>query len=119
MCEGSPEIRTCPSGLDEAFALGAFTGQFPGAAHGFGALARFLLRRLFEVGARFHFPEEAFALHLFLQGAQGLFDIIVADNDLYDGQLSIWFQSLQTPDMSCVSMCVGDRSGAYITGQQL
>lgn len=36
----------------------------------------------------FHFPEQAFALHLFLQRAQGLLDIIVAYDDLYDVTLS-------------------------------
>ena len=38
--------------------------------------------------ARFHLAEKAFALHLFLQRAQGLFDIVVADDDLDDGSLS-------------------------------
>ncbi len=39
--------------------------------------------------ASFHFAEEAFALHFFLKRFQGLIDIIVAHNDLYDGTLSI------------------------------
>ena len=39
--------------------------------------------------AGFHFPEEAFTLHFFLQRAKGLFDIVVADDDLYDVQISI------------------------------
>lgn len=37
----------------------------------------------------FHFAEKTFALHLFLQRFQGLIDIIVAHNNLYDGTLSI------------------------------
>ena len=75
--------------LDEAFALGAFAGQLARTAHGFRLLAGFLLGRLLEISTRFHFAEQAFALHLLLQGAQGLFDIIVADGDLNNGQLSI------------------------------
>jgi hypothetical protein len=39
--------------------------------------------------AGFHFPEEAFTLHFLLQRAKGLFDIVVANNDLYDGSISI------------------------------
>ena len=55
--------------LDEALALGALPSKFASAAHSFGLLARLLFRRLLEIGARFHFTEQAFALHLFLQGA--------------------------------------------------
>lgn len=32
-----------------------------------------------------HFPEQAFALHLFLQRAQGLLNVVIADDDLYYG----------------------------------
>lgn len=69
--------------LDDAFALGAFASEFAGPAHGFGALAGFLLGGLFKRLTRFHFPEQAFALHLLLQRAQGLLDVIIADDDLY------------------------------------
>jgi hypothetical protein len=71
--------------LHNAFALGAFAGELAGAAHGFGALAGFFLGRLLEMLAGLHFPEQAFALHLLLQRAQGLLDIVIADDDLYDG----------------------------------
>ncbi len=75
--------------LEQAFALGSLAGQLARTAHSFGALAGTLFGRLFKVGPAFHFPEKAFALHLFLQRAQGLLDIIVADDDLYDGSISI------------------------------
>lgn len=75
--------------LNEAFALGAFARELAGAAHGFGALTRLLLGRLLEMRAAFHFAEKAFTLHLFLQRAKRLLDIIVADDDLYDGSISI------------------------------
>ena len=77
--------------LCQALALGALAGEFASAAHSFCLLASLLLGRLFEMRAGFHFPEKALALHLLLQCAQGLFDIVVADDDLYDGQLSIGF----------------------------
>ena len=76
-------------GLCQALALGALASKFASAAHSFSLLAGLLLRRLFEMCAGFHFPEKAFSLHLLLQRAKGLFDIVVADNDLYDGQISI------------------------------
>lgn len=76
-------VRSGECRLHDTFALGAFAGQFTGAAHGFGALAGFLLGRLFKRLTRFHFPEQAFALHLLLESAQGLLDVIIADNDLY------------------------------------
>lgn len=76
MCRGSKRLH-------DAFALGAFAGQLAGPAHGFGALAGFFLGGLFEVLTGFHFPEQAFALHLLLERAEGLLDVIIADNDLY------------------------------------
>jgi hypothetical protein len=35
------------------------------------------------MAAQLHFPENAFALHLFLERAQGLVDIVVANDDLH------------------------------------
>ncbi len=75
----------------EAFALGAFTGQFPRAADSFGLLARLALRGLLEMVAALHLPEETFALHLLLQRFQRLIDVVVADHDLNDVKLSIRF----------------------------
>lgn len=51
--------------------------------HRLGLLARFALRRLLIVAAHFHFPENPFALHLLFQGAQGLIDIVVTDENLH------------------------------------
>ena len=76
-------------GLCQTLALGALAGKFASAAHSFRLLAGLLFRRLFEMRAGFHLPEEALALHFLLQRAKGLFDIVVADDDLYDGQISI------------------------------
>ena len=76
---GNPERR-----LYDAFALGALASQLAGAANRFSALTSFLLGWLFEVLTGLHFPEQAFALHFLLQRAQGLLDIVIADDDLYD-----------------------------------
>jgi hypothetical protein len=70
-----------PSGGD-ALALHALADQFASAADRFGLLARALFRGLFVEFPALHFPERAFALHLLFERAQGLLDIIVADNDL-------------------------------------
>lgn len=67
----------------QAFALGALAGKLPCAANGFSLLASLLLRRLFVMRAEFHFPEDAFALHFLLERAEGLIDVIVADDDLH------------------------------------
>jgi len=75
----------------ETFALGAFTGQFPGAADGFGLAASLGFRGLLEGGAGFHFPEDAFTLHLLLERFQRLIDVVIADHDLNYLKLSIGF----------------------------
>ncbi len=70
-----------PEGL-EAFTLHALAGELAGAADGFGALTGLLLGRLFIAPAELHLAEDAFTLHLLLQGAERLIDIVVAYVDL-------------------------------------
>src|SRR3546814_13495226 len=48
-----------------------------------GALARLLLGRLLVVAAQLHLTEDTLALHLLLQGAQGLVDVVVANGNLH------------------------------------
>lgn len=74
---------------EEAFALGAFTGQFPRPADGLGLPASLGLGRLLVSSAGFHFPEDALALHLLLEGLQRLVDVVVPDHNNYDLKLSI------------------------------
>lgn len=74
---------------EEAFALGAFAGQFPRPADGLGLPAGLGLGRLLVSGAGLHFPEDALALHLLLEGLQRLIDVVVPDHDYYDLKLSI------------------------------
>ena len=56
--------------------------------NGLGPLAGPALRRLLVVAAHFHFPEDALALHFLLKRAQGLIDIVVADEDLQSRSIS-------------------------------
>ena len=67
----------------QAFALGALAGQLAGAANGFRLLAGALLRRLLVMSAHLHFAENAFALHLLLERAKRLVNIVVADEYLH------------------------------------
>ncbi len=74
----------------EAFALQALALQLAGAAHGFRLFARLLFGGLLVGFTELHFAEDAFALHLLLQGFQRLIDVVVADNDLNQGRLLLW-----------------------------
>ena len=66
-----------------AFALQALAQKLPMTPHRFRLLARLLLRGLLVVPAHLHFAENALALHLFLQRAQGLVDVVVSDEHLH------------------------------------
>src|SRR5262245_25986967 len=85
---GDPD---CERGLTPAargacghtFALRALASQLPGAADGFGLLARSLFGGLLVVIAELHLPEDAFPLHLLLQGLQRLIDVVIADVNLH------------------------------------
>ena len=72
----------------QAFALGALAGQLAGAANGLGLLAGALLRGLLVVHVALHFTEAAFALHLLLQSLERLIDVIIANENLYQVELS-------------------------------
>jgi hypothetical protein len=69
--------------LDSAFTLRLFAREFARTADRFGLLSRFLDGRFLEMLLELHFTENAFALELFLQGTECLFDVIVADADLH------------------------------------
>jgi hypothetical protein len=63
--------------------VGIFTGELTRAALGFCGLTDAGFRRLFVMLAHFHFAEKAFALHFFLERAERLVDVIIADDDFY------------------------------------
>lgn len=72
----------------EAFALDPLALQLPGAANGFGLFTGTALRRLFIGTAQLHFAEDAFTLHLLLQGFEGLIHVVISNNDLH-GKLTL------------------------------
>ena len=72
----------------EAFAIHTLTQQLAAATDGFGFFTSALFRRLFESAAKLHFAENTFTLHLLLERAQCLIDIIVADQNVDDGSYS-------------------------------
>src|SRR3954468_13464874 len=69
----------------DAVALGALALELAGPADRGGALAGALLGRLFVVAAQLHLAIDALALQLFLERAQRLVDIVVANDDLHKG----------------------------------
>ncbi len=72
-------------GFLEAFTLLTLTGEFSLAAHRFSLLAGTLFGRLLVGTTKLHLAKYAFALHLLLQSLEGLIDIVVAYDDLDDG----------------------------------
>jgi len=77
------------SACNQTFALGALTGQLANATNGFGLLASTLLRRLLVVVAHLHFAENAFALHLLLESAESLINIVIADKYLHENHVPL------------------------------
>ena len=75
---------------DEAFALSALAGQLANAANGFSLFTRTLLRRLFVIVAHLHFTENAFALHLLLESAESLINVVVADKYLHENPVPLF-----------------------------
>ncbi len=63
----------------EAFAFQTLPFHFACAAYGFSRFTRFAFGRLFKVPTQFHFTEDAFALHFFLERFKSLIDIVVTD----------------------------------------
>jgi hypothetical protein len=83
--------------------FGALSVGFPRTADGCGALARTLLRRLFVVPAKLHLAVDALALKPLFQHAQGLIDIVVADDDLHSDLAFTYLSDLSDTDaiMGC------------------
>jgi hypothetical protein len=73
---------------DEAFALGALTGQLASAANGFSLFAGALLGGLLVVVPELHLAEHTLTLHLLFQGAERLINIVIAYNDLHLSAIS-------------------------------
>src|SRR5215204_956912 len=67
----------------EPFALQLLADQLPGAADRLGLLAGPPLGGLLTVAAELHLAKDALALHLLLEGAERLIDVVVADENLH------------------------------------
>ncbi|CTQ72354.1 hypothetical protein LAX5112_03151 [Roseibium alexandrii] len=78
-----PVLTASGFARQKTFALSPLARQLACAADSFSLLTRFLFRRFFEVTAKLHFTEDAFALHLFLERLKRLIDIIVANQNLH------------------------------------
>ena len=76
-------------------------------AHRLGLFAGPALGRLFVAAAKFHLTEHPLALHLLLQRAQGLIDVIVADQYVDDGSNSFNFKAPQGFRPGCRRRWVG------------
>ncbi len=70
-----------------AFALQALAQELAVAAHRLGFLAGAAFGRFLVVAAELHLAKYAFALHLLLEGAQRLIDVVVANENLHEEPL--------------------------------
>lgn len=68
-----------------AVALFAFALQFAVTSDSFRSLTCLLDRRFLVMTAELHLAEQSLTLHFLFQRAQSLIDVIVAYDDLYDG----------------------------------
>ncbi|POF31064.1 hypothetical protein CLV41_105244 [Roseibium marinum] len=86
-CRQARSSRLAASGSrfarKQTFTLRPLASQLARAANCFSLFTRLLFRRFFEMTAKFHFTEDAFALHLFLERLQRLIDIVVANQNLH------------------------------------
>ena len=68
---------------EKTFALRLLTRQFARPADCFCLFASLLFRRFFIGLPEFHFPENAFPLHLLLQRPKRLVDIVITNQYLH------------------------------------
>ncbi len=71
-----------PGNLGAVVAFRALAFKLAGAAHGGGLLTGAALGRLLVEAAQLHFPENTLALHLLLEHAHGLIDVVIVYDDL-------------------------------------
>lgn len=94
---------------DKAFALRALARKLANSANGFCLFASALLRRLLIKITHFHFAKNAFALHLLLQSAERLIDIVIADKYLHVDPVpsSFWLASATLANKNSVRSAEG------------
>src|SRR6266481_2462671 len=69
---------------DKPFALGLLARELAGSPDRFALFPSRLLGGLLVKSPAFHFAKHTFALHLLLEHAERLIDIVVADEDLQE-----------------------------------
>src|SRR5690349_13030947 len=78
-CVAGGALRRC----DQSLADGLLAGELAGAPDGFRLFAGLALRRLLVGAPRLHLAEDALALHLLLERAKGLVDVVLSDENLH------------------------------------
>ena len=82
---------------DQTFALCTLACQLANTTNSFCLLASTLLRRLFVIVAHLHFAKNAFALHLLLESAESLVNIVIADKYLHENHVPlVWLMPAAT-----------------------
>jgi hypothetical protein len=76
---------------NDTFTLGTLACQLANATNSLCLFASALLRGLLVVIAHLHFAENTFALHLLLQSAESLVNIVIADKYLHVKSRSFGF----------------------------
>ncbi len=108
--------------ISHLFPLFTLAVQFAPTTHGFGGFTRFFHGRLFVVTPHLDFAKQAFALHLFLEDAKRLFDVIVTDiyanddNHLLSGSggsIGAGEKTLKTPHPKNSLKLLGPVYGAF------
>src|SRR6188768_4571995 len=89
----SVSVLASAARLLDAVALRALALELASAANRGSLLARALLARLLVVAAQLHLAVHAFALQLLLERAQGLLDVVVADDDLHKPKPPLQFRT--------------------------
>ncbi len=74
-------------GSDQAFPLGPLALQLAEPTGGIRGFAGATFRGFFVVSTSLHLAEQSFPLHLLLQGAKRLIDVVVTDEYGNDGVL--------------------------------
>jgi hypothetical protein len=81
-------------GGKKPFSLRAFAGKLETAPDGIGLFSSALFRRLLVSSTSLHFAEKPVPLHLLLQDAQRLIDVVISDVYLQDCSFCYRFLAL-------------------------
>jgi hypothetical protein len=103
---------------DETFTLRLLARQLARAANGLASLPRGSLRRLFVEAPSLHLAENAFPLHLLLENAKRLVDVVVTNEYLQDLFLSCHGPPRGLPAWSTIFGVDASRSGTNAVALQ-